>query len=299
MSSPESNLRGIAAMIFATGTFVVCDSFMKLVTTDLPPFEVLFLRGVAATVCCGGLLAALGQWRMIGGIGHPRVLARGAFETASVLCYIVALAGMPIADVIAINQTAPLLLILLVAAISREMVGPARLGLVALGFVGAVLVAQPGAGGLSTTAVLAFATAVGIAFRDVVGRGVPAAIPGLVVTFSTILMVMAAAGVMMLVLETPVMPSTRHLLYLLGAGLFVTLGHLGIFMAYRWGQPGAIAPFFYTFAVWAVISGLVIFGEMPNPLAMIGIATIVVSGLGIVMLDRRRALVPALPVFGE
>ena len=113
MLPPRSNLRGIAAMVFATGSFVICDSFMKLATEDLPPFEVLFVRGIAATLCCGTLLVALGQWRAVAGILNPVVLARGGFETASVLCYIVALASMPIADVIAISQTAPLLLILL------------------------------------------------------------------------------------------------------------------------------------------------------------------------------------------
>ena len=128
------------------------------------------------------------------------------------------------------------------------------------------MVAQPDASGLSFTAVLAFATAVGIAFRDVIVRGVPAAIPALVVTFSTILVVMLAAGVMMVALEDPAMPTGRHALYLLAAGFFVTLGHFGIFMAYRLGAPGVVAPFFYTFAVWAVLSGWSIFGEIAEPL---------------------------------
>ena len=52
-----SNLSGVAAMLAATGSFVVGDSFMKLVTGDLPPFEVLFLRGVAASLACGLLLS--------------------------------------------------------------------------------------------------------------------------------------------------------------------------------------------------------------------------------------------------
>ena len=54
----------IAAMLAGTGSFVVGDSFMNLVTSDLPPFEVLFPRGVAASLACGVLLAALGDWRV-------------------------------------------------------------------------------------------------------------------------------------------------------------------------------------------------------------------------------------------
>jgi threonine/homoserine efflux transporter RhtA len=46
-----------------------------------------------------------------------------------------------------------------------------------------------------------------------------------------------------------------------------------------------------------VLSGLVVFRELPNPVALIGIAAIVASGLGIVLLDRRRRprLAPAIP----
>ena len=111
----SSNLSGIAAMLAATASFVVCDTFMKLVTSDLPPFEVLFLRGVAASLACGLLLVPLGDWRAISSALHLRPLLRAVAETLSVLCYIVALSRLPIADVIAIMQTAPLFLILALA----------------------------------------------------------------------------------------------------------------------------------------------------------------------------------------
>src|SRR5689334_23783003 len=172
MPAASSNLKGAAAMVAATGFFVVCDSFMKVAMAELPPFEVLFLRGIAATLCCAVLVVAFRQSRMVGAVIQPAVVLRGGFEMLSVLCYIVALANMPIADVIAIGQTAPLMLILAAALISKERVGGLRLVMIGLGFLGAVLVAQPGSGGVSVYAVLAFATALGIAARDLVGRRV-------------------------------------------------------------------------------------------------------------------------------
>lgn len=89
-------------MLLATASFVICDSFMKLVTETMPPFEVLFLRGVAATACCGALLIAMGQWRFVGRSFNRAALLRGIFETAATLFYVVALSRMPIADAIAI-----------------------------------------------------------------------------------------------------------------------------------------------------------------------------------------------------
>ena len=296
MTSATSNLRGIAAMVSATASFVACDSLMKLVTEALPPFEVLFLRGIAATICCSGLLLVLGQLRVVRQSFNKAAVLRACFETAAVLCYIVALSVMPIADVIAIMQTAPLLLIVLVALIWREKIGPRRIALIAVGFAGAILVAQPDASGLSAAALLALISALGIAIRDVIVRTVPSTVPALAVTFSTVIIVMVGAGVMMLLTEDMVMPSPTHAWYLLGAGVFVTIGHFAIFMAYRLGAPGVIAPFFYSFAVWAVIAGVLIFDELPNPVALLGITAIIASGLAIVLLDRRlvRAPTPAV-----
>ena len=204
------------------------------------------------------------------------------------LCYIVALARLPIADAIAILQTAPLILILAVAFLLRERVGAARVALALVGFAGAVLVAQPGSAGISSAALFAFASALLIAARDLVGRDVPARIPVMVVTFATNVMVMVVAGLMSLGLESWRPPADWHLAFLGFAGLFVTLGHVGLLLAYRLGRTAAVAPFFYSFALWAVLSGVVVFGALPNALALFGIALIVASGVAIVLLDQRR-----------
>jgi drug/metabolite transporter (DMT)-like permease len=283
-----SDLSGIAAMLAATACFVVNDSFTKLATEDLPPFEVLFLRGCAASMACAVLLALRREWHAISGALDARALLRAAGETFSTLCYIVALARMPIADVIAIIQTAPLILIVGAAFLLREKIGPARIAFVLVGFAGALMVAQPGTAGFTPATLLAFAAALLIAARDLIGRNIPARIPVTVVVFSTMLMVMAAAGVMSLAVETWIPPTGRHLGFLGAAGLFVALGQAGLVLAYRLGRTSVIAPFFYSFALWAVLSGLVVWHALPNSLALAGIGLIAVSGIAIVLLGKRQ-----------
>jgi drug/metabolite transporter (DMT)-like permease len=70
--------------------------------------------------------------------------------------------------------------------------------------------------------------------------------------------------------------------------LFVTFGHVWLLLAYRLGRTAAVAPFFYSFALWAVLSGLLVFGAVPSALALAGIALIVGSGVAIVLIDQRR-----------
>jgi drug/metabolite transporter (DMT)-like permease len=255
---------------------------------------VLFLRGLAASLASAGLLVVLGDWRFASGALEVRPLLRAAAETLSVLCYIVALALLPIADVIAILQTAPLLLIVGAALVFGERIGPARLALVLVGFAGALMVAQPGPSGISSAALLAFVSALLIAARDLIGRGVPAHIPVIVVTFATNVMVMLAAAASSVGLETWAAPSGRNVAFLGLAGLFVTFGHAGIILAYRLSRTATVAPFFYSFALWAVLAGLIVWRALPNALALAGIVVIVASGIAIVLIDQRRGrnLVP-------
>jgi drug/metabolite transporter (DMT)-like permease len=282
-----TDLSGIVAMMAATAAFVVGDSFMKLVTEDLPPFEVLFLRGIAASLACGALVVLRGEWGAVPQALHVRALLRAAGETLSVLCYVVALARMPIADVIAIIQTAPLMVLVGAACFLRERIGPARITLALVGFAGAVMVAQPGASGGSSAALVAFGSAVLVAARDLVGRGIPASIPVSVAIWATVLMGMLVGGAMSLAFETWVPPDAWHLGFLALAGLFVALGHVLLLLAYRLGRMPRVAPFFYSFALWAVVAGLLVWGEVPNALALAGIGLVVGSGIAILLIDAR------------
>ena len=79
------------------------------------------------------------------------------------------------------------------------------------------------------------------------------------------------------------------------AGFLLIFGHVCIFLAYRFAAPRTIAPFYYCFTVWAVISGVMVFGEIPDVVSLIGMALIVASGLAIVIIDgRRRAMARSL-----
>jgi drug/metabolite transporter (DMT)-like permease len=288
MRKDASDLGGIIAMLAATAVFVVGDSFMKIVLEDLPPFEVLFLRGIAASFACAVLVALRAEWSAISGLLNLRALLRAAAETLCTLCYVVALAHMPIADVIAILQTGPLILILGAAFLLRERIGPVRVALALVGFAGALMVAQPSGSGVPPAALLAFGAALLGAARDFVGRGVPTSIPVTVVILATMLMMIVAAGVMSLGLETWEVPTGRHLAFVGVAGLCVALGHFGLLLAYWLGRTSTVAPFFYSLALWGVVSGLIVWGELPNALALSGIALIAGSGIGIVLLNQRR-----------
>ena len=282
-----SNLRGIVFMVLAGGTFVANDSFMKLVLADTPPMQVLLMRGMAATLWCLPLVFILGYGRDIHRVINPWVLLRAAFEILAVTSFILALNHMPIGDITAIFQISPLFVVIGVSLIWGEKIGPIRTALIALGLTGALLVAQPGSTSASPYAAFGFLTAIGSALRDLAGRKVPHSIPGIVVALTTIIAVMAVAGLSTISFETWVPPSNANILKMLAAGLFLVGGHTFVFLAFRFAKAAAVAPFYYAFTLWAMLSGLVVFGDIPNWLSIIGIVFILGSGLASVAYDQR------------
>ena len=283
----SSNLRGIGAVILATGVFVANDSCMKLALTDAPPFQVLVMRGIAACLWCLPVVILSGRGRDLSMTFNRWVLLRSFCEVFAILSFILALDKMPIADVTAIYQTAPLLVLIGTWLIWGDKIGAFRFFLIGLGIAGAILVAQPGGTAASPFAIFGFMCAVGAAGRDIATRKIPNGTPALVVTFSTLLSVLFSALACMLLFETPVAPTLRHAGLMAVAGFLLVCGQAFIFIAYRLAPARLVAPFSYCFMLWAGVWGLLLFNEIPNLLAIGGMALIVLAGLGVVMIEGR------------
>jgi drug/metabolite transporter (DMT)-like permease len=77
-------------------------------------------------------------------------------------------------------------------------------------------------------------------------------------------------------------------LYLIGAAVFVTLGNLCAVKAQRIAPPATLSPFRYSILVWAFLSGILIFGEWPDLLSLIGSGLIVGAGLLTLHSERKK-----------
>ena len=284
----KSNLRGILYMLLAGFAFVANDSLIKLTMSELPSMQILVLRGIAGCLWSLPALYIFGFGKDIAKAFKPWVVLRALFEVGAIMSFIQALAHMGIGDVTAIYQISPLLVTAGAALLWREKVTGWQYVLVAIALIGALLVAQPGSATASFYAIFPFITALGAAMRDLTSRRITTDVPGLVVGFSTIVIVLVAAAIFHFTTETWVPPSTTSFLAMLAAGLFLLLGHTFVFLAYRHGSAGAVAPFGYAFTAWALLSGYFIFSDTPNALSLGGIALIVGSGVAAILYEQRR-----------
>ena len=104
------------------------------------------------------------------------------------------------------------------------------------------------------------------------------AVPSLMVTLSSAVIVVLLAGIWSLGQDWVVLDRRLGLL-LLGATMFVIAGYCCSVMVMRVGDVGFVAPFRYTGLVWALVLGLVIFGDWPHPLTLLGAGIIVATGI--------------------
>ena len=184
---PSSSFKGIVSIIISMGLFIASDSASKFAFGHMPLFELIMLRGLSGALSCLVLIVLMGQAAGLSNIFNLWALARGICEVGANLSFTLAILHLPIGDVTAVIQTAPLLVLMGASLISGEKLGMARWVLIGMGISGALLVAQPGATSFSPYILLGFLVAVCAAARDLITRKVPRAIPAPVVALSVLI----------------------------------------------------------------------------------------------------------------
>lgn len=283
-----SNLRGIIYMVLASGCFTINNGLLKAAVIDLPPLEALFLRAVAAVILGVPVLLMTAPAGSLRHMFDGRVLARNVVECAAAVAFVFAVANAPLADLTALLQLTPILVLLGAVVFFGDRVGGATAALIVLALIGALLVAQPGAAGFQPYVLFGLLSAALSAGRDLIGRRVDAGVPALAVAVGLSLVSAIGIGALMLVFERWVTPSWPVLLRIAAASAFLTLAQLLLFQSFRVAETRAVVPFFYTGTLWALLVGLVMFGTLPNGLASIGIGLIAASGVLVLLLDGRR-----------
>lgn len=286
MASEQANRRGIMLMLVAMGCYVLNDVFVKLAAQSLPPGQVLAVRGAFASIFVltiargtrAGWLAAL----------RPLMGVRCGLEVTTALASVIALSLAPLATVSTLMMTAPLMIAATAMALRWEPWRGSRLLATAAGFAGVLLVIQPSAG-LDVPAAghaCALLCAASLAARDLVTRRIPAAIPSATIAIATTLAVCLAG--LLLGLEERWAPLTRHELAVLAAAAgCAALGNYALIVACRGVDLSVVTPFRYSLIVWAMLLGYLIWGDIPQHYAVLGVVLIIAAGVFTVWAAQR------------
>ncbi len=283
-ASGASIKTGIFWMLAATCLFVCQDSASRILLRSYPVTEIAFARYLVHIILVAIFLGCRDPRLMISRRPVLQML-RSSFLLAATLFVMLALKSMPFVDFSAIVWVAPVLVAALSIFILRERVTPGIWASIAAGLIGVWVIIGRTSMDFSFSMLFPFLAALANALYQITTRLLHGADPSPTTLFYT-----ALAGVLFFGGFVPfaaVMPD------LAGAGLMILLGVLGVtshlcmILAFTAAPASVVAPFGYTALVWAAVSGLLIFGEVPTPRSLLGAALIAGAGLFIFLRGRK------------
>lgn len=279
-------LRAGLLMVLAMGAFVGNDTIVKLVGESLLVGEIVTIRGLFSVLILGSVCLAQGHLQDLPAMANRPLLLRSGFDVISTIAFVTALMHMPIANLTSVMQAVPLAVALLSAVFLGERIGWQRLAAIVGGFIGVLMIVKPSLASFDSYQLLALIIVFFVAVRDILTKRIPARIPTFVVALANASFVMLGGALLALV-QGVHWPEAWQVGLLALAACFLSSGYLFMVATLRVGELTATAPFRYSVMVFSIFSGIVVFGEFPDWIAMLGMALIVVSGL---YAARREAL---------
>ena len=272
------NRRGILAMSLAMAFFIANDALVKQVSATLPGFQLILIRGLMATGLIAIMAQAMGHlknWRLM---LNRMLWVRGVIDAVASMTFLTALFHLPLGNATAINLASPLFITAFAIYYFKERVTFQRGAFILLGFSGVLMVVQPASDGFNVYSVICVVATLLHAMRDTLTRVISLRIPVLLITLSTAIAVSIGSGVATMT-QTWAPVTDANLLMLLGASVFLSLAYYFLIVAMRSGEMSLVAPFRYSGLLFALLIGYVVWEELPNLMAWLGILLLVVSGL--------------------
>ena len=284
--------RGILFMIAASLLFALSNAIAKWVVALYPVGEVMFFRSFSSLIVCSIIVLPVTGLAVFATKRPRDHIARGLSQSISQTFTVLALWLMPLAGAIAINFSAPLFAALISIIFLKERAGAVRWIALIAGFLGVLIVTEPGADSLQIGALFALANAVMYGSVTVAVRGMSKT-----ESANTLLMwqmiTLAFFHSFLLVFgfnwPTPV-----------DATLLISSGVVNAAAQYCWTRAlhiaptTAVSPFYYFMLVWALMIGFVVWGEVPTLALLVGSCIVVASGLFLLRHEARLKAVAQL-----
>jgi drug/metabolite transporter (DMT)-like permease len=284
----SDNIKGALYMTAAMAGFGFNDMLVKTATKTLATGEITLIRGTISTALIFLLALHMGALRPLKTVLHPMLALRVLAEVTATFTYIYALGQLPLANAGAILQFLPLAVTLGAAIFLGEPVGWRRWGAIIAGFFGVLLIIKPGPDGFSLASFLALACVFAAAARDIATKRLPQGIPTVYVTLLTSFAVTAGAGIFITPLGGWQSPPLFDVGILALAAICLMVGYLALITAMRTGEISFIAPFRYTYMIWALALSFTVFGDLPDIFMILGCAIVVASGIYTFYRENRR-----------
>ena len=270
------NQLGFLYMFLSVCTFSVMDLLVKW-SSDYPTGEVLFFRGFFGLLPTYFLIPKNKLKTFYTTERSKEHLFRCLMGLMALIAIVVALRELPLAVVVSLSYAAPLFITVLSIFLLSEKVGIFRWLAVIIGFVGVIIIAEPGFKGMNYLYFLPLIFCIGMAFVTITIRKLSTTEPiWLISIFFTI--TISIAGLFTIPLGWK-MPNFQD--FILLALIGVTGGSANLFLtqSYKLSEVSLVAPLKYLALVFAIFFGYFIWNEIPTIKTLIGASLVVLASL--------------------
>jgi drug/metabolite transporter (DMT)-like permease len=278
----SARLAGIALMLLSIFMFSFGDALGKFMVARYSVGQLLWLRACAALLLLSPMI-----WRHRAQFLHLErpwlQLLRVTLSTLEVAAFFLATVYLPLADVITYYLAGPIFVTALSAIVLREQVGWRRWCAILIGFCGVVIALRPSAQTISGPALIALGGSLSFAVLMLITRSLRAT-PDIVMASSQF------AGTFLLgAMMSPfgwATPSMGSLVLFAAAGCISVSALFCVNRSLKLAPASVVVPYQYSMIVWAIMFGIVVFGDLPSWPTLAGAAVIIGAGLYIFLRER-------------
>ena len=278
---------GILLMIITTIVFASQDGLSKYLATEYNVYMVVMIRYwfFAAFVISVSSQNTGGIKRVAKTKSPILQIFRSLILVAEMCITILAFTLLGLAETHAIFASYPLIIAMLSGPILGEYVGWRRWLAICVGFIGILIILNPGNGIFSPYALVPLAGAILFALYGLLTRYVGQYDNSSTSFFWTGVVGSIAMTIIGLNYWDPVSKSDWSIMLLLSASGVV--GHYLLIKCYEVAEASAVQPFAYLQLIWASMIGIIIFGEQITTNVLIGACIIVGAGLFTLWRERK------------
>lgn len=286
-------VRGIGLAALAYVIWTLGDTAAKWVLPSVGVALAMFWRGVFGAITVGAIaLASPGPsaWRRLIPVRWQLVMLRSAISSVVSIIWYIAWMEMSLIDTYAVGFTAPLIMTLLAIPMLRERIRWRRALSTIIGFLGVLVMLQPGGDLWTPMVLLLLVGIVAMSVTRIMTRQLSVTETPECQAF-WLLISHILAGILSLGLFPPAEATDMvGWLILVFLGISSGVAHCVYTRAYGLAPVSALAPYEYTMLLWGGLAGYLVFNEVPSWLTLVG-ATII-AGAGLYNLHRERVRAP-------
>jgi len=272
----SKNQLGFLYMFLSVCAFSIMDLIVKW-SEHYPLGEVLFFRGFF------GLLfyfCIIPRERFKDFYYTKRAglhFLRCIFGLIALLAIFIALRNLPLATVVSISFAAPIFTTIFSIFFLSEKVGLFRWLAVLVGFIGIIIITEPGFSSLNIYYVYPIIFCLGLSYVAIAIRQLSTTEPVWLISLN-----FSAAITLVSIFTIPfgwIMPNIKDFILLSFIGIFGGVANLWLSQSYKFSEVSLVTPLKYLALVFAIIFGFFIWDEIPSFKTLLGALLVITSSV--------------------